>query len=70
MARITREQAAILSAHTGILCGPFSDMHKYVERIMGRPVFTHEMGSQKIADEIKKKSWADFISLTAEDQNP
>jgi hypothetical protein len=67
MSRITREQAAILSAFTGILCGTFSDMHEYVERIMGRPVFTHEMGNQKIADEIKKKSWADFISLTAEE---
>jgi hypothetical protein len=63
MTRLTKEQAAVLSAHTGILCGSFSDMHEYVERIMGRPVWTHEMGSSKTAEEIKEKSREDFLAI-------
>jgi hypothetical protein len=60
---MTRRESAILSAFTGLLCGPFDAMHEYVEEIMGRPVFTHEMGSKKIAEEIKEKARADFITL-------
>jgi len=60
---MTRRESAIISAFTGILCGPFDAMHEYVEEILGRPVFTHEMGDKKVAEEIKKKSKADFIDI-------
>ncbi|MCW8961227.1 MAG: hypothetical protein OQK29_06665, partial [Ignavibacteriaceae bacterium] len=48
---------------TGILCGDFSDLHRYVEKIMGRPVFTHEMGNSEIYDQIKKRSKDDFLAI-------
>ena len=60
---MTKREAAIVSAYTGFLIGSFGDMHKYVEEIMGRPVFTHEMGYKKIADEIREKSKNDFIQI-------
>ena len=60
---MTKSEAAIVSAYTGILIGSFSDMHEYVEKIMRRPVMTHEMGNKIIADEIKEKSKADFIGI-------
>ena len=60
---MTREESAIISAFTGVLAGPFGAMHEYIEKIMGRPVFTHELGSDEIASEIKEKSRADFIAL-------
>ena len=63
---MTKQECAIVMAHTGIcmLAGEdFSIFHKYVEDIMGRPVFTHEMGIGAIADEIKEKSKADFLEL-------
>jgi len=63
MDKLTREQSAVISAFTGILCGPFDAMHEYVEKIMGRPVWTHEMGDKKISTEIKEKSRADFIAM-------
>ena len=66
MERLTKKQSAVISAYTGILAGPFSDTHEYVERIMGRPVFTHEMGSKKIAAQIREKARADFLALVAE----
>ena len=64
---MTRQEAAIVSAYTGVLIGDFSYLQYYVEKIMGRPVFTHEMGSKEIADEIKAASKEDFINITVEE---
>lgn len=60
---MTKREGAILSAYTGILLGEFSAMHKYVEEILGRPVWTHEMASEKVVNEIKEKSKEDFIKV-------
>lgn len=61
---MTDKEKAIVMAFTGtcMLAGDkFSIFHKYIEDIMGRPVYTHEF--PYIADEIRKKSEADFIAL-------
>lgn len=47
--------AVILSAYTGVLMCGFSDMHEYIEYVMERPVFTHELGSECLVDQIKEK---------------
>lgn len=60
---MTEREMAIVSAYTGVLLGRFCEMHKYIEQIMKRPVFTHEMGSKKIMEEIKCRSKRDFCSL-------
>ena len=60
---MTKEESAIISAFTGVLAGPFSAFHKYVEKIMERPVWTHEMADKEIMLQIKEKSRADFIAL-------
>lgn len=67
---MTDREKAIVMAYTGacMLTGnKFQIFHKYVEKIMGRPVQTIEMGF--IANEIKEKSKADFMKLCA-DENP
>ena len=63
MTRLTREQAAIVSAYTGVLCGDFSAMHEYVETKLGRPVFTHEMASASVWAEIKEACRSDFLAI-------
>lgn len=60
---LTREQAAIIGVYTGYLAGPFSDLHEYIEKVMGRPVFTHEMASKDLAEQIREASKADFLSI-------
>jgi hypothetical protein len=71
---MTDREKAIVMAYTGacMLTGDkFQIFHKYVEKIMGRPVQTIEMGF--IADEIKEKSKADFMALCADEgssENP
>jgi len=50
---MTKNEAAIVSAYTGVMIGDFSALHEYVEKILGRPVFTHEFASNQVAEQIK-----------------
>lgn len=63
---MTDKEKAIVMAYTGIcmLTGDkFNIFHKYIEDILDKPVLTHEL--ILLADEIKKKSEADFMALCA-----
>ena len=60
---MTRRESAIVGAFTGTLCGPFDALHEYIEEIMERPVMTHEMGNKDVAEQIKRKSRADFVAM-------
>lgn len=63
---MTDKERAIITAYTGItmLAGDkFSIFHKYIEDIMGRPVFTHELADEAVWEEIKEKSRKDFLEL-------
>ncbi len=66
---MTKQECAIIMAHTGIcmLTGDdFGIFHEYIEKIMGRPVYTHELGIEKISEQIKEKSLDDFLRLCEE----
>jgi hypothetical protein len=63
--RLTREQAALIGAYTAVLCGPISDVHELVERVMGRPVWTHEMGDPHFMEEVRKAVQPQFLSICA-----
>ena len=68
---MTDKEKAIVMAYTGVcmLSGDkFKIFHEYVENIMGRPVYTHEMAIKAVDDEIKEKAKADFIALCAEQE--
>jgi len=63
---MTDREKAIVMAYTGICMlegEKFNIFHKYVEEIMGRPVYTHEMGVKAVDDEIKEKAKPDFLEL-------
>ena len=63
---MTNKERAIIMAYTGVtmLTGDkFSIFHKYIEDIMGRPVWTHELADKTVWEEIKEKSKKDFIDL-------
>lgn len=63
MTQLTKEQAVILSAFTGLKMCKFDDLHAYIERKLGRPVFTHELASEDIWESIKEASRKDFEKL-------
>lgn len=61
--RLTKEQAAIIGAYTGIMCGPFGELHQKIEEIAGRPVWSHEMGDMEFMTEIRKAVKEEFLSI-------
>jgi len=66
---MTDREKAIVTAYTGItmLTGEkFSIFHKYIEDLLGRPVWTHELATEAVWNEIKEKSKPDFLKLCAE----
>ena len=60
---MTEKEAAIVMAYTGTVLGKFGVYHQYIEELLERPVYTHELASKSIIDEIKNKSKNDFINL-------
>lgn len=63
---MTKREAAIVSAYTGFLLGDFGDLHAYIEEILERPVYTHELGRSEITHLIYEKAKPDFMSLVVE----
>ena len=64
MKRLTEEQSIIISAYTGILAGDcFSGMHEYIEKLLGQPVFTHQLGDKDLAKKIQELSKQDFLDI-------
>ena len=69
---MTDREKAIVMAYTGVtmLSGEkFQIFHEYIEKILGRPVWTHELADELVWKEIKEKSKDDFIEICkAEDK--
>lgn len=68
---MTDKEKAIVMAYTGItmLTGEkFDIFHKYIEDILGRPVFTHELAEREIWNRIKQASQEDFIKLCKDEE--
>ena len=69
---MTDKEKAIVMAYTGIVMltgDKFGIFHKYVEDIMGRPVYSHEMAIKAVDEEIKEKAKADFIALCKDESS-
>lgn len=66
--KLTKEQAAIIGAYTGITCSPFSAIHEYAEKKLGRPIWTHQFGDEALAEELKAAAKEDFIALCYTEQ--
>ena len=67
---MTDKEKAIVMAYTGVVMlkgNKIQIFYNYVEKIMGRPILTHEMA--QIATEIKEKSKDDFMTLCKESTN-
>lgn len=65
---MTKHEKIVVSAYTGILMCDFSALHEYIEKKLGRPVWTHELSSEHLIAEIKEKSKEDFLAICQNDQ--
>lgn len=69
---MTDREKAIVMAYTGkcmLTEDKFHIFHEYIEELMGRPVFTHELADKNVSAEIKEKSKDDFIALCNEEEH-
>lgn len=60
---MTLHEKVVLSAYTGILMCDFSEVHKYIEKFLGRPVWAHELASDALWETIEEKAKADFLKI-------
>lgn len=61
---MTREEAILLSAYTGFLLAPdFSEVHKFCENTLGRPIWTHEFARPALQNEIQEKLHPQIMEL-------
>lgn len=64
---MTLHEKVVLSAYTGILMvtGPseLGAVYKYIEKLIGRPILTHELASETLWAEIKEKAKPDFLKI-------
>lgn len=70
---MTDREKAIVMANTGITMlkgDKFNIFHEYIEQILGRPVWTHELDDEAVWNEIKEKSKDDFIEICKTDERP
>lgn len=64
--RLTKEQAAIIGLYTGVTCGSFADIQEYAEKLLGRPIWTHEFGYSDLVVQLKAAAKPDFLFLCCE----
>ena len=70
MKKLSRKQAAVISAYTGILAGPFSDMQDYANEKLGRNVMTPEFGIREVVTALREATRADFRAICATEDEP
>lgn len=63
MSDMTLEEKLIVSTYTGYLMCDVSEVHKYIEKLLGRPVWTHELANPDIQAKIQEKSKEAFLNL-------
>lgn len=60
---MTKQEKIIVSAYTGMLMCDFDDVHEYIQKKLGRPVFSHELADKDIQKEIEEKTKGDFLEI-------
>lgn len=61
---MTKNEAVLISAYTGfLLTKDFSDVHRFCEELLGRPVFSHEFAITETQKEIQEKCKPMIIDL-------
>lgn len=61
--KLTTYQAVVLTGYTGILMCSFTEFHADVETRLQRPIFTHQFGDDKFAQQIKEMYEEEFMTL-------
>lgn len=65
---MTLDEKIIVSAYTGYMMCDFSLVYAYIEKILGRPVWTDELTNGDILNEIGRRTKPDFLKICADEE--
>lgn len=60
---MTKDEKLIVSAYTGVLMCDMGDLQNYIESVLGRKIWTHDLADHEVWNEIKEKTKDDFLAL-------
>ena len=60
---MTFEEKLTVTAFTKILMVDMNDFHEYAEKLLERPIMTHEFALESVWKEIQDKVRPDFVAL-------
>lgn len=61
---MTHEEAVLVSAYTGVLLTKsFKNVQDFCEKLLGRPVFTHELANEGVLKEIQEKCLPEIVKM-------
>ena len=66
---MTKGECAVIMAYTGVCMLKNEDLGRfygYVSKLLGRPVFSHELAGEAMAADIKARAKPDFVRLCLE----
>lgn len=69
---MTKDECAVIMAYTGVctLCdGDLGRYYGYLAKLLGRPVFSHELANKALMDDIRARAKGDFVRLCLEAQD-
>ena len=62
---MTKREKQVVSAYTGVPMCEVDELYEYIQEIIGRPVWTHELANEDTWNEIKEKSKEEFLKICA-----
>lgn len=66
---MTKEESILISAYTGyFLTKDWSDVHALCEKVLGRPIFSHEFAAEEVHAEIREKLRPMIAELRCDDE--
>lgn len=63
VARLTQDQANIVTAYTGVLCGQIAEFHAYAEKLLERSIWTHEFADKAVWAQLKTACHEEFLAI-------
>ena len=60
---MTKQEKLIVSAYTGVLMVNMDELQTFIEEKLGRPVWTHELASDNVWQELHAALKPEFLKL-------
>ena len=60
---MTKHEKLVVSAYTGTLMTSWDEFQAYAESLLERSIFSHEFGTDRLAEQLKEAVKQEFINI-------